>query len=484
MAMENTKDFKKKKQPVSLAGLLDEDRPQPHSLETEKAVLAAMLREPSSCGVSSAEYLGEESENVFYSHTHREIYKAINGILADSGEVDLLTVSHALTQKGILEEVGGETYLAELYSCIATTANFENWCEILKEHSILRGMINVCSQALYKCYDKEIDVSAIIDQIETDVYNVRNSNVKSDIISVKEGIGEVFNNIVKILDGEVEVGLNTGYPDLNKLIVGLKPGEMFVLAARPSIGKTTYALNLIRNVAMGPQHRGVLFFSLEMTAEQIARKLLCMEAEVPESSFYDKSFRQQDITKLTQAVSNFKKSNIFIDPTAGLTIAEMRAKARRLKSQHDIELICIDYLQLMKAGIKVDSRQQEVAEISSGVKKLAKDLGVPVVVLAQLNREVEKTGGGMTQPKLSNLRESGAIEQDADVVAFLHRNRDEAKDLTKEAMIEGLKTELIVEKNRNGQTGIVYLSFHPHLGQFRSMSRYSDEDNPEPAAKE
>lgn len=471
-------DKNRKKQPVSLAGLLDEDRPQPHSLETERAVLAAMLREPDSCGTSAIEYLG--NEDVFYSHVHREVFRTITTILADSGKVDLITVVHALNKKDVLEEVGGEIFLAELYSSIATTANFENWCGILKEHHILRGMINVCSESLRKCYEKDIEIAGLVDQIESDIYNVRNSNVKSDIVSIRESIRDVFENIQDILAKKVEVGLDSGYPDLNKLIVGLKPGEMFVLAARPSIGKTTFALNLIRNIALrGNNMRGVLFFSLEMTAEQIVRKLLCMEAEVSESSFYDGSFKEKDMPKLTRAVSFYRNANIFIDPTAGLTVPEMRAKARRLKTQHNIEMICIDYLQLMKAGMKVDGRQQEVAEISSGVKKLAKDLNVPVVVLAQLNREVEKTAGGSSRPKLSNLRESGAIEQDADIVAFLHRNRDEAKDMTREAMIAGLETELIIEKNRNGQTGIVYLSFHPHLGQFHSRSRYSDEDNPE-----
>lgn len=471
-------EHKKKSRPAVMAGLLDEDRPQPHSPDTERAVLGAMLREPQFCGNSAIEFLS--GGEAFYSHAHREIFNAILGIQAENGKVDILTVAHALSKKGVLEEAGGDVFLAELYSSIATTAGFEGWCEILKEYQILRGMINVCSDSLRKCYSKDINIKELIDEIESGIYKVRNSNVKSDIISLRESIGEVFDNIQKILRKEVEVGLDTGYPDLNKLIVGLKPGEMFVLAARPSIGKTTYALNLLRNVALkGSGNRPVLFFSLEMTSEQIARKLLCMEAEVSESSFYDGSFRSGDLPKLTGAISLYRNANIFIDPTAGLTVPEMRAKARRLKMQHNIELVCIDYLQLMKAGTTVESRQQEVSEISSGVKKLAKDLNIPVVVLAQLNREVEKSSGPAGRPKLSNLRESGAIEQDADIVAFLHRDRDQTKDLSRAEMIAGVETELIIEKNRNGQTGVVRMTFHPHVGQFRSCSRYSDEDNPE-----
>ncbi len=473
-------DTDSRKKTAKMAGLLDEDRPQPHSLETEKAVLAAMLKEPASCGNSAIELLG--SADVFYSHVHREIFQAVCTLLGDAGEVDLISLAHILHKKGVLEDIGGEVFLAELYSSIATTANFENWCQIVRDYHILRGMINVCSDSLRQCYSVDSDIKNIIDEIESRIYQVRNTNVKSDIISLRESIRDVFTNIQKIINNEVEVGIPTLYPDLNKLIIGLKPGEMFVLAARPSIGKTTFALNIIRDVAMkGNMQRGVMFFSLEMTAEQIARKLLCMEAEVGEGSFYDKSFRPQDMTKLTSAVSNFRNANIFIDPTAGLTVPEMRAKVRRLKSQNNIQLVCIDYLQLMKSGSNPESRQQEVAEISSGIKKLAKDFNVPVLVLAQLNREVEKGSSASVRPKLSNLRESGAIEQDADIVAFLHRDRDQAKDLNREMMVAGLDTELIIEKNRNGQTGIVSLSFHPHIGQFRSKSRYSDEDHPQPA---
>jgi len=475
-------DADAKKKPARPAGLLDEDRPQPHNLETERAVLAAILREPASCGESVVELLGP-SPDVFYSHVHREIYKCALELKKNSVEVDPLTLADALRRKGVLDEIGGEVYIADLYNAIATTANFENWCEIVREYHILRGMINVCSDSLRKCYEVDTDIKTLVDEIETNIYKVREDNTKQDIISLKDSIKDVFAEIQKVINKEKEVGIPTPYTELNRLIVGLKPGEMIVIAARPSIGKTTFALNLLHYVAMkGNRQRGVLFFSLEMTAEQIARKLLCMEAQVSESSFYDGSFRPSDLQKLTGAVSELRKANIFIDPTAGLTIAELRAKARRMKTQHHIELICIDYLQLMRAGgDAMESRQQEVASISSGIKSLAKDLNVPVVVLAQLNREVEKSTSRDARPKLSNLRESGAIEQDADIVSFLHRDRDQTKNMTREAMEKGVETELIVEKNRNGQTGVVFLTFHPHIGQFRERSRYSDDDNPEKA---
>jgi replicative DNA helicase len=272
--------------------------------------------------------------------------------------------------------------------------------------------------------------------------------------------------LMKIQNKEIEVGIPTGYTPVDELTGGLKKGEMFVLAARPSIGKTSLGLNIIANIAIhGEKRRSVAFFSLEMTDNQIARRLLCSESQIPESVFWKGTFNDADTVKLTAAVSNIQKAKLFIDPTAGLTISELRAKARRLKNEHDIELIVIDYLQLMHADSRSDSRQQEVADISGGIKKLAKDLDIPVLVLAQLNREIDKNASANARPKLAHLRESGAIEQDADIVAFLHRNRDDAKNLPDGASTDA---ELIVEKNRNGKIGTAKLLFYPSRMQFEA----------------
>lgn len=459
----------------AIPGILRDDRPQPHNLDAEKAILASMLLEPGYCIDQAIEKLG--SEEVFYSPAHRAIFKAIHSLHIQHKGVDVISLSSALAKEGQLEEVGGKMYLLNIQDAIATTANIDTWFSIVKDLSILRGMINVCSEALTDCFDTSAEVNGLIDKIEGDILGVRYKHVKPEILELKEYINVVFSSVQKIINKEVEVGIPTGFPDLDKLIVGLKPGEMIVLAARPSIGKTSLALNVIRNVAL---KKGggcpVAFFSLEMTAEQITRRILCTEADISEGAFYDGSFKSSDIVKLTRAVSNLKKANILIDPTGGLTVSELRAKANRLKKMHKIELIVIDYLQLMKVGWNVDSRQQEVAEISSGIKKLAKDLNVPVLVLAQLNREVEKGTSAKARPKLSHLRESGAIEQDADIVIFLHRDRDEAKDVSKE---DGLDSELIVEKNRNGRTGIVPVVFKPRIMLFQSKEhRYTDEDKP------
>jgi len=459
----------------AIPGILRDDRPQPHNLDAEKAIIASMLLEPGYCIDQAIEKLG--SEEVFYSPAHRAIFKCIHSLHIQHMGVDLISLSSALAKEGQLEEIGGKLYLLNIQETIATTANIDTWFSIVKDLSILRGMINVCSEALTNCYDTSAEVDGLIDKIESEILGVRYKHVKPEILELKEYINVVFSSVQKIINKEVEVGIPTGYPELDKLIVGLKPGEMVVLAARPSIGKTSLALNMIRNVALKKGGaRPVAFFSLEMTAEQITRRLLCTEADISEGAFYDGSFKSSDIVKLTRAVSNLKKANILIDPTGGLTISELRAKANRLKKMYKIELIVIDYLQLMKAGWSVDSRQQEVAEISNGIKKLAKDLNVPILILAQLNREVEKGTSAKARPKLSHLRESGAIEQDADIVIFLHRDRDEAKDTSKE---DGLDSELIVEKNRNGRTGIVNVVFKPRIMLFQSKEhRYSDEDKP------
>ena len=458
------------------------ERPQPHNLTVERAVLAAMLREPQPCVDLVIERIG--SADAFYSHVHREVFKAIDTIYNKSDlDVDLISVAHQLSKNGTLEDVGGEMFLAELFNSIATTARLDSWCNIVREFHTLRNMINVCSESLLKCYDDSINARELIDQIETDLFNVRNTNSKSETVTLKDTLGETFRNIQALINGEVEIGIPTGLPDLDAMIGGMKPGEMFVLGARPSIGKTSLALNLIRNVAIQTgKPRAVAFFSLEMTSEQIARRLICTEARIPETRFFDGSFKNPEMLKLTQAVNALQKAEIFIDPTGGLTIAELRAKARRLKMMHNIDFIAIDYLQLMKADGRIDSRQQEVAEISSGIKKLAKELSIPVLVLAQLNREVEKTAGASARPRLSHLRESGSIEQDADIVSFLHRDRDEAKSISQQQDQEGLDAELILEKNRNGQTGIVKLKFFPSRMEFVNV-KYTAADRPVDEAK-
>ena len=467
-------EFEKNSANKRPAGLLP-DRAQPHNHKVEQAVLASMLREPKSCVDIAISVLGVDG-NVFYSAANRTIFLAAVELNAAGTAPDLLTVAEKLRNAGKLESVGGEIYLAEIFSSIATTVNLEAWCKILVDLSMLRRMIDACSGALVKCFDNDADPVRLVEEIETDIYNIRNVGSKDEIKDLKLLIREEFDALMKFKDHAAEVGIPTGYAQLDEFTGGLKPGEMFVLAARPSIGKTSLGLNVIANVVYRcPDPRPVAFFSLEMTDKQIARRLLCTEAQVSEKVFWNGSFRDSDLQRLTTAASKIRNAKLFIDPTGGLTISELRAKARRLKSEHDIRLIVIDYLQLMHADNRTDGRQQEVAEISGGIKKLAKDLEIPVLVLAQLNREIDKNASPNARPKLAHLRESGAIEQDADIVTFLHRNRDDAKNLPDGASVDA---EWIIEKNRNGQTGMIKLLFYPSRMEFVAAAPMSEEFAP------
>lgn len=469
--------------PAKTAALPGSDRPRPASPELERAVISAMLREPEPCVDVAVSILGRDAE-AFYVQQHRDIFSAILDI-SDSSDrkVDLVAVAHQLQQRGKGDEIDA-VYLGDLYATVATTANIETWCRSLHDLHMLRRMISVCTESLLQCYDTSARPAALIEKIETSVYNIRNTGAKSDYVPLKECLGPQFDHLLKVARGELEVGIPTGYSQLDDYTGGLKPGEMFVLAARPSIGKTALALNIIRNIVLPsrtPHPRRVVFFSLEMTTDQITRRLLCTEAKVPAEIFQRRTFMPADLARLKAAMETLAPAKLYIDPTPGLSVAEMRAKARRMYLTKDedgnpmIDVIVVDYLQLMHADVGNDGRQNEVAAISGGLKSLAKELNIPVLVLAQLNRDIDKNASPDALPKLSHLRESGAIEQDADVVAFLHRKRDEAKDLPPDQSVEA---KLIVEKNRNGKTGIVPLFFFPARTEFTAASPYTAADEP------
>lgn len=474
-----------KPRPTPAPAVFVGDRQPPANLSLERMVLSAMLREPVPCVDVALTQMGSDPD-VFYSHIHREIFSAILSLHGHTRKkMDVVTLAHELFAAGKLESIGGEMALAEIFGAAATTVNLDSWCVALRELHTLRRMISVCAESMTLCYDPAADARSLVDKVETDIYNIRNSESKSSIVELRDCIAEEFKYLNDLLNGNIEVGINTGYAQLDSYTGGLKPGEMFVLAARPSIGKTSLALNIIRNIVLPsrtPKPRKVLFFSLEMTHGQIVRRLLCTEAQVSEQMFWNRTFRPNDIAKLTPKIDELRKAKLYIDPTGGLTISELRAKARRMRMTKDddgtpsIDLVVIDYLQLMTVDRRSDNRQNDVAEISGGIKALAKDLNIPVLVLAQLNREVDKTAGASARPKLSHLRESGSIEQDADVVAFLHRNRDDAKEV--QSNEQSVEAELIVEKNRNGRTGVVKMLFFPTRMEFAAASPYSENDAP------
>ena len=484
----------------------------PCDLEAEKAVLSAIFLDPAnfttvSSILGSVSSSGDEkrknfkkdaavignpffqrvASTMFREPVHAAIYEAMLNLSESRLEIDVLSVSDWLARAGRLDMVGGTEALIELQSHIVSAAHLESWCHLLRDYAMLREMMKTCSNSLELCKQGNDDIKKLLDNVESSIFNVRNKFIQSELGELRGLLKETFQELNDIALHKTSPGLPTEFPDLDRLIGGgLKPGEMFVLAARPSIGKTALALNIIRNIInreVDGQRKAVLFFSLEMTDKQIVQRLLCTEARVPLSSFYDGSFQGADTTKLTAAVANLRQANLFIDSTSAISVFELRAKARKLRELNKIDLIVVDYLQLMRAGDRAaESRQVEVAAISGGLKAIAKELGVPVLVLAQLSRESEKSNGPKNEnplPKLSHLRESGAIEQDADVVVFLHRNRDDSKEDNAEAQKDGIKSMLIVEKNRNGRTGIVNLRFIPSLMEFRCIEhKYERTDIP------
>jgi replicative DNA helicase len=474
------------------------DRPPPHDYELERSILGAILYEPESLEYA-LDVLGSASgyfdfhprgktppPPVFHKPAHQRIYSVLCELIETDKKIDLITVRNALMAKDQLEEVGGAEYLAELADSVATAVNIETWCKMLRDLSILRNLIHTCETVKEKCHTPTQSVEELLDEVERDILEIGNLDRKASTQHLSQVIknnddGGAIDYLMKLIAKDESVtGISTGYAELDKLITGLKPGEMFVLAARPSIGKTSFALNLMTNIALrassntdgSKKQCSVGFFSLEMTAKQLAVRLICSESGFSERDILEGKVTSAD--KITSSAARLGRAPIYIDPTPALKIRELRSKARKLKSQHDIDIIFIDYLQLMKAEIRSDNRQEEVSAISSGIKSLAKELEIPIVVLAQLNREVEKTHG---EPRLSHLRESGAIEQDADIVAFLHRDKDKQKEQESD-VAEGLESKLIIEKNRNGSIGYVDLLFFPKLTKFTSKSRIDDADVP------
>ncbi len=444
----------------------------PCDLRAEKAVIAAMMIEPGFAVPEAVKLLGSQSSS-FYDPKYKIIFKVLVELNDKRKPIDFISISHELKKINKLEDIGGEIFLAELENSIATTVNLEEHCNIIYDLANLRRMINICVEAKEQCYDLNKNVNEIIEKIESTILDVRRP-VEETMVELKNIIKPVFEDLAKIMAGEVEPGIKTGFPDLDAVTTGLKPGEMFILAARPSIGKTALALNILKNITQrqdpktGELAYPVAFFSLEMTVDQIIQRLISTEAQVSMATFFNGNFNNNNMGKLTTAVSSLKISNMTIDPTPGLSLSELKNKARRLKQSKGIKLVVIDYLQLMRVEGKVDSREREVATISAGIKALAKELNIPFLVLAQLNRDVEKAGAN-SRPKLSSLRDSGSIEQDADVVAFLHRDRTKQQESTPESEREGLDAEIIIEKNRNGQIKIINVKFFAQFMEFRTV---------------
>ena len=451
----------------------DAHRMLPQSQDAELGLLGSILLCPK-------EVMGECVEKqITPEHFHAPAHGIIFGILRElydaAKPIDFILLTQLLRNRELIDQVGGPAFINSLFTFVPTAANASYYAEILKEKSTLRGIITTCTEMASRAYEEQEAVDTFIDEVEAKVFAITESRLDAKTFKVKDAVCAALSNIEKLYERKGETGgLATGYKDLDKMTDGLHAAEMIVIAARPSMGKTALAMNIAEHVALTGKH-AVAIFSLEMSTEQLMQRFLCCRAKVNMSKVRDGFMTDRDFNNLTAAAAAIAESQIHIDDTAGLSILELRAKARRLKAQHDIKLIVIDYLQLLKSTSKrgQDNRQIEIAEISQGIKALAKELDIPIIVLAQLNRNPEARAGG--KPRLSDLRESGSIEQDADLVGLLVRYEYYADNEEEKANTAG-EAELIIAKQRNGPVGEVLLTFLKEFTRFEDRAKREESE--------
>jgi len=454
------------------------DRLPPHSPEAEQGVLGCALLLPKECmGECIEKFKG--GEEVFYDLRHQTIFNALSEMYDAKEPIDVITVQQRLKDKQLLEQVGGIAYLSALPDTVPSAANLSYYLDIVREKFLLRKMIRICTEVVGRVYDHEGDVDELMDEVERDILRLGESRVQSQTNTIKELVHRAINTIEKFHQGQGQLsGVGTGFGDLDRMTNGLHGGEMIVIAARPSMGKTSLAMNIAESVAI-EQRLPVGVFSLEMTSESLVLRMLCSRSRVNLRNVREGFLAERDFPKLTGAAGKLANSPLFIDDSSALSILQLRAKARRMSQQYGIKLFVVDYLQLLHSTARrAENRQQEIADISSGIKSLAKELNVPVIVLSQLNREIEREKG--RPPRLSDLRESGAIEQDADVVGLLYKPKSGSEDDEGGGGAEedALPVNLLIAKQRNGPTGDVELTFLKSYTRFESKAKVSDEDVP------
>ena len=442
------------------------ERMPPQALETEASVLGAMLLDPEAVG-TAIEYL---QPDCFYKGAHAWVYEAILSLFEKGDPPDLTTVAEELSRRGHLEKIGGRTFLATLAEQVATSAHMAYHCKILAEKAALRRLIHTGTSIVTRCYDDSAEVDELLDEAENKIFQISEARLQVDFTSIKNLLPQTFERLEEFHNkGSLISGMSTGYADLDQLTAGLHPGDLVVIAGRPSMGKTAFALNMAENMAVDGK-KAIAFFSLEMSKEQLAERLLCGRARVNSNAIRTGRLPDHEWQGLGLAAGTLSDANIFVDDSATLSVLEMRAKARRLRAQHHVDLVVVDYMQMMHSGGRVESRQQEISHISRSLKALAKELSVPVVALSQLSRQVE-VRGGEKRPQLADLRESGAIEQDADVVMFVYRPAHAlGQDIDRDGNDISNLAEIIVAKQRNGPTGTVRLAFVREFARFENLA--------------
>ena len=436
-------------------------RGMPESLEAEAAVLGSMILDRECIG----QVIQLITSTAFYRPEHRDIYDALIGLYESNSHIDLVLLRDELKNRKKLKSIGGAEYLVRVVESVPSSASVEYYCEIIKNKSLLRELVQASSEILNDAYDDSGDVSTKLDIAEQKIFAVTEKKISGSVIPLQDLLQEAY-DLIESRDGAHITGLPTGYHELDDLLCGLQKSEMIIIAGRPSMGKTSFALNIAEHI--GADHgKPVVIFSLEMSKQQLVERFLCSRGRVDLQRVRKGTISTNEYERLRDACSELFHQPIFIDDTAGLTPLMIRAKCRRLKSQHDIQCVLIDYLQLMTLGGKTESRQQEVSTMSRYLKALARELDIPVVVLSQLNRSPEGREGH--RPRMSDLRESGSIEQDADVVMLLHREDYYHKG--EEDWEDKNTAEIIIAKQRNGPTGSVKLYFESEFTRFETLSR-------------
>ncbi|MFA6548373.1 MAG: replicative DNA helicase [Candidatus Margulisiibacteriota bacterium] len=441
-----------------------DDKIPPQDLAAEQSVIGSMLLDKNAI-MKGIEFLHADS---FYRDAHRYIFEALLDLFDRGEPVDLVTVTDALRKTGKLDAVGGSVYVADLLNSVPTAANVEYYAKIVEEKAVLRRLIEAGTKIVGDAFRETEDVDQILDQAEKAIFDIALKRVREGFHRIDSIIKRVLDKIDSLYDKQEAItGIATGYPDLDKLTAGFQNSDLIIVAARPAVGKTAFCLNIAQNVAI-KYKIPVAIFSLEMSKDQLAQRMLCSEAEVDAQKLKTASLSDTGWKKLTRALGRLSEAPIFIDDSASMTSTEIRAKARRLKIERGLGLIIVDYLQLMRGRSRVENRVQEISEIARSLKTLARELDVPVIALSQLSRAVEQRTDRI--PRLSDLRESGEIEQTADLVMFIHR-----EDYYNPQSDRGNIAEIIIAKQRNGPVGSVELVFRKEIAKFCSKeTRYEE----------
>lgn len=445
---------------MELSELTTLERLPPQNLEAEMAVLGSMLLEEEAL-VQAAELLEGE---VFYKDAHRKIFASITALYKNNVAVDLVTLTDELKKRNLLEETGGPSYLATLTSVVPTAANVEHYCRIVKEKAILRSLIKAATRIVSQCYEDPTAPDLLLDQAEASIFEIASKKIRRDAVAFKELIKSSIETIDTLYQRQGFItGLPIGFTELDQMLAGLQPSDFIVVAGRPAMGKSSMAMGVAEYVAL-VQKVPVAIFSLEMSKEHLVQRMLCSHARINAHNVRSGLLSTSDWPRLTQAAGKLSEAPIFIDDTPGISILELRAKARRLKARQGIGLAILDYLQLMEEPSRSENRQQEIALISRNLKALARELNIPILAVSQLSRAPERRE--TFRPRLSDLRESGSIEQDADVVLLLFR--EDYYNPTEEN--RGI-AEVIIGKQRNGPTGTVKLAFIKEYTRFENLAQ-------------